>query len=95
MNMGPLKLFSSIVLFGIDPHSGSVYPHSGCLCYEGMEGGTPDNRGALKVVRKHHEISIRDTEGITPSPHTPPVPHTQTWTLEITHIWPIGLDFGM
>ena len=54
-----------------------------------MEGGTPDNRGALKVVRKHHEISIRDTEGITPSPHTPPVPHTQTWALEITHTWPI------
>ena len=50
MNMEPLKLYSSRALFGIDPHSGSVYPHSGCLCYEGMEGGTPDNRGALKVV---------------------------------------------
>ena len=50
MNMEPLKLSSSRALFGIDPHSGSVYPHSGCLCYEGMEGGTPDNRGALKVV---------------------------------------------
>ena len=50
VNTGPLKLFSSIVLFGIDSHSGSVYPHSGCLCYEGMEGETPVNRGVLKVV---------------------------------------------
>ena len=38
VNMEPLKLYSSRALFGIDPHSGSVYPHSGCLCYEGMEG---------------------------------------------------------
>ena len=46
-----------------------------------------DNR-----IRKHHEISIRDTVGITPSPHTPPCPphtYTQTWALEITHTWPI------
>ena len=50
VNMEPLKLSSSRALFGIDPHSGSVYPNRGCLCYEGMEGGTPDNRGALKVV---------------------------------------------
>ena len=47
VNMEPLKLYSSRALFGIDPHRGSVYPHSGCLFYEGMEGGTPDNRGAL------------------------------------------------
>ena len=52
ITVGLLKLLSNTTLaqFGIDPHSGSVYPHSGCLCYEGMEGGTPDNRGALKVV---------------------------------------------
>ena len=48
--MEPLKLYSSRAQFGIAPRSGSVYPHSGWLCYEGMEGGTPDNRGALKVV---------------------------------------------
>ena len=40
VNMEPLKLYSSRALFGIHPHSGSVYPHSGCLCYEGMQGGT-------------------------------------------------------
>ena len=50
INMEPLKLFSSSFLRGIDPHSGSVYPHSGCLCYEGVEGENPDNHGALKVV---------------------------------------------
>ena len=53
INMEPLKLFSSSFLKGltlIDPHSGSVYPHSGCLCYEGVEGEIPDNHGALKVV---------------------------------------------
>ena len=50
MNMEPLKLYSSTALFGIGPHSGSVYPHSGCLCDEEMEGGTPDNRGVLTVV---------------------------------------------
>ena len=48
--MEPLKLYSGRALFGIDPHSGSVYLHRSCLCYEGMEGGTPDNRGVLKVV---------------------------------------------
>ena len=34
VNMGLLKFFSfsSRFLRGIDPHSGSVYPHSGCLC---------------------------------------------------------------
>ena len=53
INMEPLKLFSSSFLKEltlIDPHSGSVYPHSGCLCYEGVEGETPDNHGVLKVV---------------------------------------------
>ena len=50
VNMEPLKLYSSRALFGIDPDSGSVYPHSGCLCDEGMQGGTPDNRGVLTVV---------------------------------------------
>ena len=51
--MGLLKLFfsySSSYHRGIDPHSGSEYPHSGCLCYEGVEGQTPDNHGARKVV---------------------------------------------
>ena len=48
--MGPFRLLSSSVLIGIDPHSGSVYPYSGCLCYEGMEGEIPDNHGDLKVV---------------------------------------------
>ena len=47
---GALKLFSSSFWRGIDPHSGSVYPHSGCLCYKELEGETPDNHGALKVV---------------------------------------------
>ena len=50
VNMGPLRLFSSSVMIGIDPHSGSVYPHSGCLCYERMEGASPNNRGARKVI---------------------------------------------
>ena len=50
VNMEPLKLYSSRALFGIDPHSGSVYPHSGCLCYERMEGASPNNRGARKVI---------------------------------------------
>ena len=50
INMGPLKLFSSSFWRGIDPHSGSVYPHSGCLCYKRVEGETPDNYGVLKVV---------------------------------------------
>ena len=50
MNMEVLKLCSSRAPFEIKPHSGSVYPHRGCLCHEEMRGGTPDNRGALKVV---------------------------------------------
>ena len=48
--MGPLKLFYSNFLRGIDPHSGTVYPHSGCLCNEGVEEEISDNHGALKVV---------------------------------------------
>ena len=64
MNMEPLKLYSSRALFGIDPHSGSVYPHSGCLCYEWMEGGTPDNRGALNVV-----LGEKGEEGGGPGEH--------------------------
>ena len=35
---------------GIDPLSDSVYPQSGCLCYEGVEGETTENHGTLKVV---------------------------------------------
>ena len=35
---------------GDEPNSGSVYPHSGCLFYEGIEGETPDEHGAFKVV---------------------------------------------
>ena len=38
VNMEHLKLDCSRALFGIDRHSGSVYPHNGCLWYEGMEG---------------------------------------------------------
>ena len=49
VNMGPLKLFSSSVLIGSDPHSGSVYPDSGCLCYEGKERETPDNHGLSEL----------------------------------------------
>ena len=48
--MGSLKLFSSSFLRRFDPHSGSMYPHSGCLCYERVEEETPDNHGALEVV---------------------------------------------
>ena len=50
VNMGPLWLFSSSFFRGNDPHSGSMYPHSGCMYYEGVEGENPDNHGALKVV---------------------------------------------
>ena len=31
VNMELLKLYSGRALFGIDSHSGSDYPHSGCL----------------------------------------------------------------
>ena len=59
INMEPLKLFSSNFLSGIDPHTGSVYPHSGCLCYEGVEGETPDNHGALKIIFQWSSICQR------------------------------------
>ena len=49
-NMGLWQLISSSFLMCIYPHSGSVYPYNGCLCYEVVEGVTPDNHGALKVV---------------------------------------------
>ena len=58
MNMGPLKLFSSIVLFGIDPHSGSVYPHIGCLCYEGMEGGLQDCTGHYRKKSERDVVTV-------------------------------------
>ena len=32
------------------PHAVVPSTHTVVVCYEGMEGGTPDNRGALKVV---------------------------------------------
>ena len=60
VNMGLLKLFSSIVLFGIDPHSGSVYPHSGCLCNEGMEGGLQDCTGHYRKKSERDVVALRD-----------------------------------
>ena len=57
-------MFSSGFLRGIDPHSGSVYPQSGCLCYEGVEGETPDNHGTLKVVFQYSSSYHR---GIDPN----------------------------
>ena len=50
INMGPLKLFSTSFLRGIDPNSGSVNPHSGCLYCKGVKRETPENHGALKVA---------------------------------------------
>ena len=35
---------------GIDPYSGFVCSHSGCLCCEEEEGGGPGIHGVLKVV---------------------------------------------
>ena len=34
----------------IDPHSGFVCSHSGCLCCAEEEGGGPDKHGALNAV---------------------------------------------
>ena len=50
INMEPLNSFYNCLFREIDLHSGSVYLQSGCLCYEGMEGKTPDNYGTLEVV---------------------------------------------
>ena len=60
VNMEPLKLYSSRALFGIDPHSGSVYPHSGCLCYEGMEGGLQDCTGHYRKKSERDVVALRD-----------------------------------
>ena len=60
--MEPLKLLSSSFWRGIDPNSGSVYPHSGCeYCY-GVEGETPDNHGAIKVAFQWSSSFNRGTD---------------------------------
>ena len=71
IQMGPL-FNSSSFLRGIDPHSGSVYPHSGCLCYDEVEGETPDNHGTLKVVFKYSATCHRgiDTHSGSVCPQT-------------------------
>ena len=47
---GVLKLFSSSFLGEFETHSGSVCPHSGCMCCEGWGKGGPAKHGALKGV---------------------------------------------
>ena len=47
--MEPLKLYYRRDLFGIDPHSGYIYRHRGCLCYEEMEGKPLRTVGLLKL----------------------------------------------
>ena len=61
--MEPLKLYSSRALFGIDIHSGSVYPHSGCLCYEGMEGGTVLKLILQKLVMAYQIVVVSVVRG--------------------------------
>ena len=72
ITMGPLNLFSSSFFKGIDPYSVSVYPHSGCLCYEGVKGETPDKHGALNVVFQYSSSSHRrkDTHSGSVCPHS-------------------------
>ena len=45
INMGPLKVISSSFYRRIDPHSGFVCSHIGCLCCEGR-GGALVNMGS-------------------------------------------------
>ena len=46
INMGPLKVISSSFYRRIDPHSGFVCSHIGCLCCEGRGGGALVNMGS-------------------------------------------------
>ena len=70
INMGLLKVFSRSFWRRIDPHSGSVYPHSDCLCYEGVEEETPDNHGDLNVLSTTHLVVTREkTHTVVPYSH--------------------------
>ena len=50
LNMGLLYVFSSCFIREIEPHSGSVYTHSGCMCRKGEGVGGAAKHGALKGV---------------------------------------------
>ena len=60
--MEPLKLLSSSFWRGIDPKSGSVYPHSGCEYCNGVEGEAPENHGAIKVAFQWSSSFNRGTD---------------------------------
>ena len=49
INMGSLKLFFSSFLRGINPQSGSVYPHSDFLGMKGWRGKPLIPMGLLKL----------------------------------------------
>ena len=48
-----------------------MYPHSSYLCYEGVEGETPDNHRALEVVSSSHLVITGGlTHKVVPYAHT-------------------------
>ena len=60
--MGLLKFFSSSFFRGKHPHSGFVYPHSGCLCCK-TEGEGLVNMGLLKLFSSSFFMGMSRTVG--------------------------------